>query len=171
MGRPFKLHPLQEAGPSVAAPCDQVAEARSQAGFKPRNTEALQALVGWGVVKAPPGSSSDTPGQTPPLASPQQLTYGRCCGQPSRAAPFLAGHRPGHTPGGQRRSTSAPGHMCTESPHTGPQKAQGPPEGGSGRTPRHSSEAGTAPMGPAGMRGTSSVRAALTRPWLLGEST
>lgn len=46
--------------------------------------------------------------------------------------------------------TPAPWCMYTGSSHREPRKARGPPEGGSGQTPRHSSVAGTAPTWPAG---------------------
>lgn len=79
--------------------------------------------------------------------------------QPYSSIPCWAQAR-AYTPGAQGRRTAAPGHTCTASSHTGPRKARGPPGGGSGRTPRRSSEAGTAPTGPAGGRGHLSEGAA-----------
>lgn len=100
------------------------------------------------------GFPRDAPGQSllMPSGARGLLTYGMRCGRPSRTRPFPAGHRPGRTPGVLCKGTAAPPHMCTESSHTGPQKARGAPGGGSGQTPKQSSEAGTAPTGPAGMK-------------------
>lgn len=88
-------------------------------------------------------------------------TYCTRCGQSSHTAPFPPGHRSGCTPGRQGTCTPAPQHTHTKSSHTGPRKARDPPEGGSGQTLRCSSEAGTAPTGPAG-RGTASAVCSLS---------
>lgn len=119
------------------------------------------------MVTQPKGFPGDTPGQTALSPSWERgpLTYGRRCGRSSRTRQSPAGHRPGRTPGGPHKGTPSPGHRCTESFHTGRQKAQGPPAGGSGQTPRHSSGAGTAPTGPAGTR-SQAVRTAPMQPWL-----
>lgn len=84
------------------------------------------------------------------LAQGKAETYDRRCGQSSRTAPSLPGHRFGHTRGEPGMRTLA--HRCTytKSSHREPQKARDPPEGGSGQKPRQSSGAGTAPTWPAG---------------------
>lgn len=120
----------------------------------------------------------DAPRQTPLSPRPERLpsqggwtlTYGMHCALSSRTAPSPAGRRPGRTPGGPCKGTSAPVCTCTESFHTGPRKAQGPPEGGSGRTLRRSSEAGTAPTGPAGKRCHLSEDGSMW-PWLFSAFT
>lgn len=131
--------------------CDQGTEQDPGRNWFP-GCGSWQALAGWGV----------TAGRTPltPAGGGPMLTHGRGCGPSSHTAASPAGRRPGRTPGAQGRRTAAPGHTCTASSHTGPRKARGPPGGGSGRTPRRSSEAGTAPTGPAGGRGHLSEGAA-----------
>lgn len=113
------------------------------------------SLRGWGI--APRASQSDTSAPAPPTprAPPSRgkATYGTQWGRSSHTAPCPGGHKPGRTPAGLHTGTRAPGHMHTENFHTGPRRALGPPAGGSGQTPRRSSAVGTAPTGPAGIRG------------------
>lgn len=97
------------------------------------------------------------------------VTYGIRCAWSSHTTPCPDGRRSERTPGGQHTGTSCPGHTYTESFHTGPQKARDPPEGGSGRTPRQSSKAGTAPMGPARTRCHLSEGSSVW-PWLFSVS-
>lgn len=84
------------------------------------------------------------------LAQGKAATYDRRCGQSSRTAPSLPGHRFGHTRGEPGMRTLAHRCMYTKSSHREPQRARDPPEGGSGQKPRQSSGAGTAPTWPAG---------------------
>lgn len=84
------------------------------------------------------------------LAQGEAGTYDRRCGQSSRTTPCLPGHRFGNTQGEPGMRTLAQWCMYTKSSHREPRRARDPPEGGSGRTLRQSSVAGTAPTWPVG---------------------